>query len=96
MTEQENIRQVLADPKVQAKPKLSQLFSVALTRLDTEQASQVMPSLMYDISLYLTLNHYTAPKSVLDFAQTYQKTYHQARGIGSALRMLAQSLTSLK
>lgn len=55
-----------------------------------------MARLIQGISLYLMNNRYQAPKSVLDFAQTHQKVLPQERGLGSALKMLAQSIQSLK
>lgn len=96
MQAKREINKVLADPQVQENPKLYQLFAKALADLDKERSGLVMARLMQAISLYLINNHYQAPKSVLDFAQTHQKALPQERGLASALKMLALSINSLK
>lgn len=93
---QKAILTVLTDPEVQANLQLHQLFTKALTDLNKDRSGLVMARLIQGISLYLMNNRYQAPKSVLDFAQTHQKALPQERGLGSALRMLALSIRSLK
>ncbi|TWS94795.1 bacteriocin immunity protein [Streptococcus sp. sy018] len=92
MNYEKMITDVLNDPEVKQNQRLHTLFSKSLSRYLKNHDRTEIAYLVNDISYYLILNNYIAPKIVLDFATKTQKELHRLRGLGSALDMLATSI----
>ncbi|TWT16346.1 bacteriocin immunity protein [Streptococcus sp. sy010] len=83
---------VLQDPAVQEKEELYQLFLTSYSEYQKKKDDAIMLSLTSKVSLYLLTHRYEAPKSVIDFAQKFQKSLHQERGKARGLLQVAFSL----
>lgn len=86
---------VLKDEEVRKNRQLYSLFAKSLSRYLENKDQQEIALLINDLSYYLILNHYSAPKVVIDFANRAQIEFHKSRGRASSLEMLVISAFGL-
>lgn len=85
------IDNILNSDAIQNNKSLFAIFMTAKKAIEKGE-QDVLARLSSDISWYLILNKYEAPKPVIDFAQSIAKKPHQSRGKLALLQMLALSL----
>lgn len=89
------IDSILVSKEVAGNTELQQVFSKAKKAIENDEA-QAIGQLSQNLSLYLMMHQYKAPKNVIEFATKIAKEYHRERGKISTLNMLAMSLHGLK